>query len=64
MKRIEKMVVENKRKCVHDLNREDNTLKILPKRIMTVPPTLICVCKLCNQGFKFVQNSDGSYSEE
>ncbi len=64
MKDIRKMVVENKGKCVHDLNREDNTLKILPKRIMTVPPTLICVCKLCNQGFKFVQNNDGLYSEE
>lgn len=64
MKRIEKMVAENKGKCVHDLNREDNTLKILPKRIMTVPPTLICVCELCNQGFKFIQNDDGSYSEE
>ena len=64
MKRIEKMVVENKGECVHDLNREDNTLKILPKRIMTVPPTLICVCELCNQGFKFIQNDDGLYSEE
>lgn len=64
MKDIRKMVVENKGECVHDLNREDNTLKILPKRIMTVPPTLICVCKLCNQGFKFVQNNDGLYSEE
>ena len=46
MKRIEKMVVENKGVCVHDLNRENNTLRILPKRVMTVPPTLICVCKL------------------
>ncbi|HAU84671.1 MAG TPA: hypothetical protein DCW90_03940 [Lachnospiraceae bacterium] len=64
MKDIRKMVVENKSECVHDLNREDNTLKILPKRIMTVPPTLICVCKFCNQGFKFVQNNDGLYSEE
>lgn len=64
MKQIKKMMVENKGVCVHDLNRENNTLRILPKRVMTVPPTLICVCKLCNQGFKFVQNSDGSYSEE
>lgn len=64
MKRIEKMVVENKDKCIHDLNRKDNTLRVLPKRIMTVPPTLFCVCELCGQGFKFTQSEDGQYIEE
>lgn len=65
--RITKMVVDNNcdcEKCNHNLNDKNHTLRILPKRIMTVPPTLFCVCDLCNRGFKFIQNEDGQYIEE
>lgn len=60
MKKVKKMVVDG---CNHNLNDENNTLRILPKKVMTTPPTLICVCEKCNKGFKFIQNEDGEYIE-
>ena len=40
--------------CVHDLEKENSTIKILQNfRIMTVPDVLYGICLCCGQKFKF-----------
>ena len=40
--------------CVHDLEKENSTIKILQNfRIMTVPDVRYGICLCCGQKFKF-----------
>ena len=43
--------------CVHDLEKENSTIKILQNfRIMTVPDVRYGICLCCGQKFKFKEN--------
>lgn len=49
--------------CNHDLNKEDNTLKIFKgKTVMVYPKKTICTCMECGKSFGFIK-VDGKYRE-
>lgn len=43
------------KKCVHDINKKNNTVSLFPRRTMAVPDTIYGVCVLCHKSVNFIR---------
>ena len=53
-------------KCNHDINSENSTVSLFPRRVMTNPECIHGICVICKKPLLFIrgQNNDFVLKEE
>ncbi len=52
----------NDSRCCHDINHEDNTVRMFKRKFMTTPNVYFGVCVICGKSIKYVKDGDGNYN--